>query len=135
MNTLTFCPLLVLEQCPGHLRGSRGLALDNVGWDGPQLSVSCHGASITEYSISIPPHSGLRAPCESVYLRACVVARFLSKSSEVLGDLSGAELDVVDDSITGRVQATQHAVGPKILDSVAVLEVLERLRERLELCC
>jgi hypothetical protein len=66
-----------------------------------------------------------------VYLHALVDVWLLAEPCEELRDLSLAELDVVNDSIVGSVQATQHSVASKILDAVAVLEVLERLGERL----
>lgn len=43
-----------------------------------------------------------------------------------------AELDVIDNSVTGGVQTTEHPVESKILDAVAILEVLERLSEGLK---
>lgn len=53
--------------------------------------------------------------------------------SEVLGDLTLIELDVVDDSVTGGVQTTQHSVICKMLYAATRLEALEYFSERLEM--
>jgi hypothetical protein len=67
------------------------------------------------------------------YLHARHNNWFLANCSEVLSDLALAELDVVDNSVVGEVQTTQHPVGSKNIHAGTDLEVLKHLSERLEM--